>query len=255
MPGPIVHNETTSVDQGGFVAILANLTHRAFAMEERMSDAIRHFLATVHIYGMRVTQECPHRFTRRTTSYEPKAIQPAAREAIVQLQHLSPVVNYRSFYYYPSREGYGRPIQIASEDHETDPALLHLVRYVRAQEALYAQVTLDRLVAREELDCLDPRRREVEPDAVNPVVLYGRPTELQRSVPAADQNQEPISPEELCRILGISSNGEVATTPRNGHHHYPNLVAPPTSPSNCDAFVPANSTFARPAHLDVNEVY
>ncbi|KAE8821840.1 hypothetical protein D1007_00027 [Hordeum vulgare] len=142
------------------------------------NDAICHFWATVHIYGRSVTQERPHRFTGRTTFYEPEAIQLAAREAIVQLRHLSPGVNCHSFYYYPSREGYGRMIQVASGDHETNPALLHLVRYLRAQEALYAQVTLDLLAAREELARLDPRRREVEPNAINLVVLFGRPTEL-----------------------------------------------------------------------------
>ncbi|KAE8771434.1 hypothetical protein D1007_56688 [Hordeum vulgare] len=176
MLGPIVHNETTVADQGGFVA---NLTRHAFVMEEppeyvvyqeRTSDAIRHFWATVHIYSRSVTLERPHWFTGRTTSYEPEAIQLAAREAIVQLRHVSPGLNCRSFYYYPSHEGYGRPIQVASGDHEIDPDLLHLVRYLRAQEALYAQVTLDLLAAHEELACLDRRRR---------VVLFGRSIELQ----------------------------------------------------------------------------
>ncbi|KAE8773127.1 hypothetical protein D1007_54770 [Hordeum vulgare] len=151
MPGPIVHNETTAANQGGFVAILANLTHRAFAMEEplkyvvyqdHMSDAMRHFWAMVHIYGRSLIPERPHRFTRRTTSYEPEAIHLAAREAIVQLGHLSPRVNCRSFYYYPSHEGYGRPLQVTNREHETDPAMFHLVPYLRAQEALYDQFTL-----------------------------------------------------------------------------------------------------------------
>ncbi|KAE8785248.1 hypothetical protein D1007_41083 [Hordeum vulgare] len=210
MPGPIIHNETTSTDQGGFVAILASLIHCVFAMEEppeyvvyqeHTSGDIRHFWAMVHIYGRSITQERPHRFTGRTTSYEPEAIQLAAREVIVQLRHLLPGVNCRSFYYYPSREGYGRAIQVASGDHETDPALLHLVRYVRAQEALYDQVTLDLITARTELARL--RRREAEPEASNPVVLFGRPIELQQSVTAADPNHAPISPEELCHILGF----------------------------------------------------
>ncbi|KAE8783563.1 hypothetical protein D1007_42981 [Hordeum vulgare] len=146
--------------------------------QEHMSDAIRHFRATVHIYGRNVTQERPHRFTGWTTSYELEAIQLAARGATVQLRHLSPGVKCRSFYYYPSHEGYGRPLQFASGDHETDPALLHLVRYLRVQEPLYAQVTLDLLAAHEEPARLDPRRRGVEPDAINPVVLFVRLIEL-----------------------------------------------------------------------------
>ncbi|KAE8803437.1 hypothetical protein D1007_20665 [Hordeum vulgare] len=169
-----------------------------------------------------------------------------------QLRHLSPGVNCRSFYYYPNREGYGRPIQVAIGDHETDPTLLHLVRYVRAQEALYDQVTLDLIAACVELARL--RRREAEPEARNPVVLFGRPTELQRFVPAADPTHAPVSPEKLCRILGISSNGTVATAPRNGHPRYPDLVAPHPSRSNRDAVIPADSTFGRLAHLNVNEV-
>ncbi|KAE8817254.1 hypothetical protein D1007_05147 [Hordeum vulgare] len=167
---------------------------------------------------------------------------------------MSPRVICRSFYYYPSREGYGRPLQVTNGDHETDPALLHLVRYLRAQEALYDQVTLDLLAAREELDRLYPRRREVDPNASNPVVLFGTPIELLRFVPAAELNHAPISLEELCRILGISSNGTIAIATRNGHHCYPSLVSPPSSPRNHDAVVPANSTSARPAHLDGNEV-
>ncbi|KAE8782593.1 hypothetical protein D1007_44033 [Hordeum vulgare] len=258
MPGFIVHNETTSADQGGLVAILASLTRRAFAMEEppeyvvnheRTSGDIRHFWAMVHIYGRSITQQRLHRFTGRSTSYEPEAIKLAAREAIVQL---SPGVNCRSFYYYPSREGYGTPIQVASRDHKTDPALLHLVCYVRAQKALYDQVTLDLIAARAEMARL--RRREAEPDTSNPVVLFGRPIELQRSVPAADPSHAPMSLEELRRILGISSNRTVATAPRNGQPRYHNLVAPPPSPSNRDAEVPANSTSTRPAHLNENEV-
>ncbi|KAE8780640.1 hypothetical protein D1007_46185 [Hordeum vulgare] len=139
-------------------------------------------------------------------------------------------------------------------DHETDPALLHLVCYLRAQEAPYGQVTLDLLADHEELAHLDPRRIEVEPDASNPVVLFGRPIELTRFVIAAQLNHAPIFPKELHRILGISSNGTVATTPQNGYHRYPNLVVPPPSPSNRDAMVPANPMSARPVHLDLNEV-
>ncbi|KAE8788404.1 hypothetical protein D1007_37589 [Hordeum vulgare] len=219
MSGPIVHNETTLAEQGGFVAILANLTRRAFAMEEppeyvvyqeHTSDAIHHLWATVHIYGRSITQEHPHQFTDMTASYEREAIQIAAREAIVQLRHLSPRLNCHSFYYYPSREGYGRPLQVSNRYHEPDPALLHLVCYLRAQEALYDHVTLDLLAAREELARLDPRRREVEPNASNPVVMFGIPIELLRSGPAAEPNHAPISPEELRLILGISSNGTVA---------------------------------------------
>ena len=123
MPGPIVHNETTATNLGGFVTILANLTRRAYALEEPpeyvvyqgpMSGEDCQFWATVHIYGRGLSSERPYRFTERTTSFEPQAIQLAAREAIVQLRQLSPRVNCRSFYYYPRREGYGRPPQVAN---------------------------------------------------------------------------------------------------------------------------------------------
>ncbi|KAE8803517.1 hypothetical protein D1007_20592 [Hordeum vulgare] len=147
--------------------------------QEHTSDAIHHFWATVHIYDRSITQERPNQFTGRTTSYD--------------------------------HEGYGRPLQVANRDHETDPALLHLVRYLRAQEALYDQVTLDLLAAREELARLDPRRREVEPDISNPVVLFGRPIEVLRSGAAAKPNQVLISPKELRHSFGISSNGTAFT--------------------------------------------
>ena len=81
----------------------------------------------------------------------------AAREGIVQLRHLSPRVNFRSFYYYPRREGYGRPPQVANGDHETNPALLHLVRYVGALEELFDQITIDLIVARVESWFVEPR--------------------------------------------------------------------------------------------------
>ena len=146
MPRPIVHNETTSTNLGGVVTVLANLTHRAFALEEppeyvvyqgSMSGESHQFWATVHIYGRGLSPERPYRFTGRTTSFEPQAIQLAAREAVVQLRHLSPRVNCRLFYYYPNRDGYGRPPQVPNGVHETDPALLHLVCYVSALEELF----------------------------------------------------------------------------------------------------------------------
>ena len=37
MLGPIVHNETTATNLGVFVTVLANLTRRAFALEEPQS--------------------------------------------------------------------------------------------------------------------------------------------------------------------------------------------------------------------------
>src|SRR3989337_4098693 len=99
MPGPIVHNETTAAELEGFVAILVNLTRRAFGMEEppeyvvyqeHASDAIHYFWATVHIYGRSITSERPYQFTGRTTSDEPPAIQLVAQEDVVHLRHRSP---------------------------------------------------------------------------------------------------------------------------------------------------------------------
>ena len=87
---------------------------------------------------------------------------------MVHLRHLSPRVNCRLFHYYPRREGYGRPPQVANEDHETDPALLHLVHYVSALEALFDQITIDLITARGELVRRTPASREDEPDADNP---------------------------------------------------------------------------------------
>ncbi|KAM3349359.1 hypothetical protein ACQJBY_022420 [Aegilops geniculata] len=263
MPGPIVHNETTATNLGGFVTVLANLTRRAFALEEPpeyvvyqgpMSGESRQFWATVHVYGRGLSLERPYRFTGRTTSFEPQAIQLAAREAIVQLRHLSPRVNCRSFYYYPSRDGYGRPPQVANGDHETDPALLHLVRYVSALEELFDQITLDLIAARGELVRRAPARGEDEPDTDNPVVLFGQPIESLRSAPAIDQNTL-VSPEVLRRLLGTRSNGTVANNPRDGHHHYPDPAAPQPHPANPDGEAHGEaSTSTRHARLDINEV-
>ena len=78
MHGPVVHNETTVTNLGGFVTVLANLTRRAFALEEPpeyvvyqgpMSGESRQFWATVHIYGRGLAPERPYRFTGSTTSF------------------------------------------------------------------------------------------------------------------------------------------------------------------------------------------
>jgi hypothetical protein len=146
MPGHVIHNETTATELGDFVAILTNLIRRAFCIDkppkyvvyrEHASDTIHHFWATVHIYRRGSTAERPYRFTGRMAPDESQAIQLAAREAVVQLRHRSPRVNCRSFYYYPSREGYGNPTQVTNGDQESDPALVHLVHYLRAQEILF----------------------------------------------------------------------------------------------------------------------
>ena len=48
------------------------------------------------------------------------------------------------------------------------------MRYVSALEDLFDQITLDRIAARGELIRRAPVRREDEPDADNPVVLFGQ---------------------------------------------------------------------------------
>jgi hypothetical protein len=264
MPGPIVHNETTASELGDFVAILSNLTRRAFGIEEppeyvvyqeHTSDAIHHFWATVHIYGRGTASERPYRFTGRTTSDETQAIQLAAREAVVHLRHRSPRVNIRPFYYYPSREGYGSPTQVANGDHESDPALVHLVRYLRAQEALFDQVTLDLIATRRTLALLTPVRSEAAPAVDTPIVLFGRPVEPPSSAPVIYPGNAFASPEELRRLLEPYSNGTVASTPREGHHHYTSPAAPHPTPASSDAEAHGEaSTSTRRARLDVNEV-
>ncbi|XBI85610.1 hypothetical protein VPH35_093734 [Triticum aestivum] len=263
MLGPVVQNGTTTTNLGGFVTILANLTRRAYASEEPpeyvvyqgpMGGESCQFWTTVHIYGRGLSPERPYRFTGRTTSFEPQAIQLAAREAVVQLRHLSPRVDCRSFYYYPSHEGYGRPSQVANGDHETDPALLHLARYVSALETLFDQITLDLIATRGELVHRAPTRGENKPGADNPVMLFGHPIESLRSAPVTDQGAL-MTPEVLHRLLGTRSNGTVANNPRDGHHRYPDPAAPQPPPANPDSETRGEaSTPTRHARLDINEV-
>ena len=164
-------------------------------------------------------------------------------------------MNIRPFYYYPSREGYGSPTQVANGDHETDPALVHLVRYLRAQEALFDQVTLDLIATRRTLALLAPVRSEAALAIDTPIVLLGRPVEPPRSAPVVHPGNAFASPDELRRLLGIFSNGTVATTPRVGHHHYPNPAAPHSTPANSDIEAPGGaSSSMRHARLDVDEV-
>ncbi|KAE8767145.1 hypothetical protein D1007_61530 [Hordeum vulgare] len=144
-------------EPGDFVVILADLSRQVFGIEEPpvyivheepTSDAIRYFWASVHIYGGNPSSEYPHHFTGRAATNEAQAHQLAAREAIVQLRHLSPWMNSRPFSYYPSREGYGSLTRVASEDQDIDPALVQVVRYLRAQEALIDQITFDLVMNR-----------------------------------------------------------------------------------------------------------
>ncbi|KAE8773773.1 40S ribosomal protein S5-1 [Hordeum vulgare] len=157
MHGSIPCNETPMSKPGDFVVILADLSRRVFGIEEPpvyvvheqpTSDAIRYFWASVHIYGGNHLLECPHHFTGRATTNETQAHQLAAREAIVQVRHLSPWMNSRPFCYYPSRESYGSLTRVASEDQESDPAPVQVVRYLRAQEALIHQITSDLVMSR-----------------------------------------------------------------------------------------------------------
>lgn len=262
MPGPVIYNETTATKLGDFVVILANLARRAFGIEEppeyvvyqeHSSDAIHHFWATVHIYGRGSTSERPYRFTGRTTSDESQAIQLAAREAVVQLRHRSPRVDCRSFYYYPSREGYGSPTQVANGDQEPDPALVHLVRYLRVQEAIFDQVTNDLIETRRTLALLTPARREATPASGTPTMLFGRPIEPPEPAPVVYPGNAFVTPGELRRLLEVYSNGTVSSAPSGGHHHIPAVPHPSPASSDTEAHGEATAS-AGHTRLDVNEV-
>ena len=128
------------------------------------------------------------------------------------------------------------------------------MRYVGALEELFDQITLDLIAARGELIRRAPARREDEPDADNPVVLFGQPIEPLRTSPAIGQNAL-VSPEVLRRLLGTRSNGIVANNPRDGHHRYPDPAAPQPHPANPDGETRGEaSTSTRHARLDINEV-
>ena len=126
--------------------------------------------------------------------------------------------------------------------------------YVSALEGLFDQITLDLIAARGELIRRAPARREDEPDADNPVVLFGQPFESLRTALAIDQNTL-MSPEVLRRLLGTRSNGIVANNPRDGHHRYPDPAAPQPHPANLDGETRGEApTSTRHARLDINEV-
>ncbi|KAE8774765.1 hypothetical protein D1007_52789 [Hordeum vulgare] len=150
-------NETPMSDPGDFIVILADVSRQVFGIEEPpvyvvheepTSDAIRYFWASVHIYGGNRTLECPNHFIGRASNNEAQARQLASPEAIVQLRHLSPWMNSRPFCYYPSREGYGSLTRVASEDLRAAPAMVHVVRYLKAHEALLDQITSDLVMSR-----------------------------------------------------------------------------------------------------------
>ena len=128
------------------------------------------------------------------------------------------------------------------------------MRYVSALEALFDQITLDLIAARGELARRAPAREEEEPDADNPVVLFGQPIESLRSAPAIDQNAL-VSPEVFRRLLGTRSSGIIANNPRDGHHRYPDPADPQPHPANPDGEAHGEaSTSTRHARLDINAV-
>ena len=128
------------------------------------------------------------------------------------------------------------------------------MRYVSALEAQFDQITIDLIAARRELVRRAPARGEDEPDADNPVVMFGHPIETLR--PASAINRDALmTPEVLRRLLGTHSNGIVANNPRDGHHRYPDPAVPPPSPANSNGENRGEaSTSTRHARLDVNKV-
>jgi hypothetical protein len=132
---------------------------------------------------------------------------------------------------------------------------VHLVRYVRAQEALFDQASFDLIETHRMLALLTPARSEAAPDIDTPIVLLGRPVEPPRSAPVIYPGNAFASPEELRRFLETYSNGTVTSTPHKGHHRYPSPVAPhPTLVSSNTEAPGEASTSAGRAWLDVNEV-
>ena len=86
------------------------------------------------------------------------------------------------------------------------------MRNVSALEELFDQITLDLIAARGDLVRRAPARGEDEPDANNPVVLFGHPIETLRSTPTSGQGVL-MTPEVLRHLLGAHSNGIVANNP------------------------------------------
>ena len=128
------------------------------------------------------------------------------------------------------------------------------MRNVSALEALFDQITIDLIAARGELVRRAPARREDEPDADNPVVLFGHPIKTLRSAPATNRDAL-MTLEVLRRLLGTHPNGIVANNPRDGHHRYPDPAVPPPSPTNPGSETRGEaSSSTRHARLDVNEV-
>ena len=61
-----------------------------------------------------------------------------------------------------------------------------------------------------------------------------------------------MTPEVLRRLLGTRSNGIVANNPRDGHHRYPDPVAPqPPLPDHDGENRGGTSASARQARLDM----
>ena len=133
--------------------------------------------------------------------------------------------------------------------------MVHLVRYLRAQEALFDQVNLDLIETRRTLALLTPVRREATTATNTPVVLLGRPVEPPSSAPVIYPGSAFASPEELRRLLETHSNGTVILTPREGHRRYPSPVAPLPTPVNSDTEAHREtSTSTGRARLHVNQV-
>ena len=104
------------------------------------------------------------------------------------------------------------------------------MRYVSALEELFDQITLDLIAARGELVRRAPARGEDEPDADNPVVLFGQPIETMRSAPAINRDAL-MTPEVLRRLFGSTLQWGCGQQPPRWPSSLPRPYSPSTSSS------------------------
>lgn len=132
-------------------------------------------------------------------------------------------MNNRSVCYYPSHDGYGSPTHVANEDLETHPALVQVVRYLRAHEALIKHITSDFVVSCTPTTRWTPASHEAATASSNHPVLARRPILSVRSAPSFMLANPTMTLVELHRSLDAFCNEVVprASILRRRRHRNP----------------------------------
>ena len=176
------------------------------------------------------------------------AVQMAAWEPIARLRHLAAGMHRRAFHFYPSCATFGGDTVFTSAHQEEDLAVVHLTRYIVAQENLFSQLVDELAMTRRALTLLSTQNPSRSPSVTStpvtiseaqplpgiPIVANGG---VRRSTPTTDYLQLFSTYTETARAEHRRQN---PTTPNN------------TPTSSEDRNIHDEVVLTQPAAPDVN---